>query len=317
MRVPGGYTTPISRPSTRNITVPDRHTSFRRILHAALTFAVLCATPSAAQTHVVLISIDGLRPDAIAASGARNLQRMMREGAYTLRARTIVPSRTLPSHTSMLTGVPPEVHGITWNFEQVENVGTVKVPTLFDVAQEAGKTTAGFFGKAKFRHLLRRGAPRFRMAPSGNDLWAAPRITQEVQDYLGHRRPDLVFIHLTDPDIAGHSVGWMSAPYRFAVRRADAAVARIAAAARRAYRGNVVVIVTADHGGHGRDHGTELDVDMNIPWIAWGRGVRPGEITAPVNTMDSAATALWLLGVPRPGDWVGRPVESAFESVAR
>lgn len=284
----------------------------RRILRAALALAAFAVPAQAQSTNVVLISIDGLRPDAIAASGARNLQRMMREGAYTLRARTIMPSLTLPSHTSMLTGVPPEVHGITWNYEQVDNAGTVEVPTVFDLAQAAGKTTAGFFGKAKFRHLLRRDAPQFRMAPYGNDLWAAPRITQEVQDYLRHRRPDFVFVHITDPDIAGHSVGWMSAPYRYAVRRADAAVARIAAAARRAYRGNVVVIVTADHGGHGRTHGTDLDVDMNIPWIAWGRNVRPGEITAPVSTMDSAATALWLLGVPRPENWVGRPVESAF-----
>ena len=293
----------------------NHRSTLRSILRAALVLAAACALPAAAQAparHVVLISIDGLRPDAIEASGARNLQRMMKEGAYTLRARTIVPSRTLPSHTSMLTGVPPEVHGITWNFEQVGSTGTVKVPTVFDVAQDAGRTTAGFFGKAKFRHLLRREAPRFRMAPTGKDLWAAPRMTQEVQDYLRHRRPDFVFVHLIDPDIAGHSVGWMSAPYRFAVRRADAAVARIAAAANRAYAGDVVVIVTADHGGHGRDHGTEQDVDMTIPWIAWGRGVRPGEITAPVSTMDSAATALWLLGVPRPASWVGRPVESAF-----
>ena len=283
-----------------------------RILRAALALAAIPVPVQSQTPNVVLISIDGLRPDAIAASGARNLQRMMREGAYTLRARTVLPSLTLPSHTSMLTGVPPTVHGITWNYEQVENAGTVQLPTVFDLAQSAGKTTAGFFGKAKFRHLLRRDAPRFRMAPHGNDLWAAPRITQEVQDYLRHRRPDFVFVHLTDPDIAGHSVGWMSAPYRFAVRRADAAVGRIAAAATRAYDGNVVVIVTADHGGHGREHGTDQDVDVLIPWITWGRNVRPGEITAPVSTMDSAATALWLLGVPRPENWTGQPVESAF-----
>jgi arylsulfatase A-like enzyme len=51
---------------------------------------------------------------------------------------------------------------------------------------------------------------------------------------------------------------------------------------------------------------------MSIPWIAWGAGVTPGEITAPVNTMDSAATTLQLLGVPVPESWIGRPVESAF-----
>jgi arylsulfatase A-like enzyme len=57
-------------------------------------------------------------------------------------------------------------------------------------------------------------------------------------------------------------------------------------------------------------------MDALIPWIAWGRNVRPGEITSPVSTMDSAATALWLLGVARPADWIGQPVESAFATPA-
>ena len=295
----------------------DRRSALRVLTRALLALAFASAPAAAQVPHVVLISIDGLRPDAIDAAGARTLQRMIREGASAQHARTIVPSRTLPSHTSMLTGVQPAVHGITWNFEQVENVGVVQVPTVFDLVQANGGTTAGFFGKPKFRHLLRRDAPRFRMAPRGWDVWAAPRIAQEVQDYLRHRKPNFVFVHIADPDVAGHSIGWMSAPYRFAVRRADNAVRIIAESARRAFGDNHVIIVTADHGGHGRDHGTELDVDMNIPWIAWGRRVRTGPITAPVNTTDSAATVLWLLGIPRPADWTGRPVESAFDLPTR
>ena len=65
--------------------------------------------------NVVVVSIDGLRPDAIAAYRAPTLQRLMREGSYSLSARTIDPSTTLPSHTSMLTGQPPERHGVRWN----------------------------------------------------------------------------------------------------------------------------------------------------------------------------------------------------------
>ena len=53
---------------------------------------------------------------------------------------------------------------------------------------------------------------------------------------------------------------------------------------------------------------------MTIPWIAWGQGVRPGSLdNPPVRTMDTAATVLWLLGVPRPGDWAGEPVTRAFD----
>lgn len=272
--------------------------------------------PGALARHVIVISIDGLRPDAIQAAGAQNLQRMMGEGAYSLQARTIMPSRTLPSHTSMITGVTPAVHGITWNDEQVEAQGRVRVSTMFDMADSAHLHTAAFFGKAKFRHLIHPDAPDEVEAPRGLEVVMASRITQDVVHYLRFRRPDLLFVHLPDPDIAGHSAGWMSLPYRWAVRRADAAVEQIRRAAVRAFDGDVVIIVTADHGGHGRDHGTEADTDVLIPWIIWGPNVETGRIAARIDTFDTAATALWILGVPVPNRWEGRPVATAFRPAA-
>ena len=75
-----------------------------------------------------------------------------------------------------------------------------------------------------------------------------------------------------------------------------------------------MVIVTADHGGHDKTHGLDIPDDMHIPWIAWGKGVKKNfTITAPVTTFDSAATALWLLDVPLPATFDGKPVTSAFE----
>jgi arylsulfatase A-like enzyme len=270
--------------------------------------------PAAARaTNVVIISIDGLRPDAIERVGARNLQRLMREGAWSLRAETILPSKTLPSHTSMLTGVTPAVHGITWNEDESGHTGTVGVPTIFDLAEARGLQTAAFFGKAKFRHLVRPdAAPSVRSAPRGAEVYRAGMVTQQVEQHLRFRKPRLLFVHLADPDAAGHRYGWMSLPYRMAVRSADAAVGRLVAAAERAYGGDVLVIVTADHGGHGHGHGSEAEEDVQIPWIAWGRGVGTGEVQDLVRTMDTAATALWVLGVPVPQSWAGRPVAAAF-----
>ncbi|HEX5724114.1 MAG TPA: ectonucleotide pyrophosphatase/phosphodiesterase [Longimicrobiaceae bacterium] len=286
-----------------------------------LAAAAACApvglqpTPSPAAAvarHVVVISIDGLRPDAIERAGARTLQRLMAEGAYTLEARTILPSKTLPSHTSMLTGVPPEVHGITWNEEQVDEHGLVGVPTVFDLAHEAGLTTAAFFGKAKFRHLIHPGSLDRVVAPRGGDVVTSARMVAEVRQFLRYHRPNLLFVHLPDPDLNGHAFGWMSLPYRAAVRRADGAVGRIVEAATRAFGGDVVVIVTADHGGSGHGHGTESEEHTAIPWIAWGRGVTPGKVEGAVRTMDTAATALWVLGVPVPPAWAGHVVAGAF-----
>jgi predicted AlkP superfamily pyrophosphatase or phosphodiesterase len=269
--------------------------------------------PAAHVGHVVLVSIDGLRPDAIEAAGASTLRGLMREGAYTLEASTISPSKTLPSHTSMLTGVGPAKHGITWNDDRVGETGRVGVPTVFDLADSAGLDAAAFFGKAKFRHLVGPGNPGFwATAPRGAEVLLAPRMVEDVERYLKFRGPELLFVHVSDPDIAGHTTGWMSAPYRAAVRRADVAVGRILRSARARYGDDFVLLVTADHGGHARTHGSDDAVDKTIPWIAWGRGIVPGRITGPVTTYDTAATVLWLLGVPRPAAWDGRPVTGAF-----
>ena len=105
-----------------------------------------------------------------------------------------------------------------------------------------------------------------------------------------------------------------------AVRTADEGVARIVAAADGAFgKGQYTLIVTADHGGHGRTHGTERSEDMTIPWIAWGKGVQPGghQLERGIHTMDTAGTALWLLGVNAPAECAGVAVRGAFTEPAR
>jgi arylsulfatase A-like enzyme len=77
--------------------------------------------------------------------------------------------------------------------------------------------------------------------------------------------------------------------------------------------GKYTVIVTADHGGNGKDHGTDHPLDVTIPWIAWGQGVVPGEITSHVvRTMDTASTVLYLMGIDQPTQWTGVPIRTAF-----
>lgn len=282
-------------------------------------------TPLAAVTrNVVLVSIDGLRPDAIEAFEASTLQRLMREGSYTLEARTILPSKTLPSHTSMLTGEDVDEHGITWNSNQTAAHGQVSVPTIFDVARQGGLHTAAFFSKTKFEHLQRAGSLDYTQAPSNRlwgimgGKWSVSRTLGDVERYLGGNRPNLLFVHVGEPDYAGHAHGWMSREYGVAVRAADAAVARLLRAADRTYgEGNYTVIVTADHGGHDRTHGSSDVRDITIPWITWGRGVQPGQrLGDAVRTFDTASTVLWLLGLGEPSDWTGTAVQGAFVGVS-
>ena len=269
--------------------------------------------------HVVVVSIDGLRPDAIAAYEAATLQRLVREGSYTLSARTIDPSRTLPSHTSMLTGQPPARHGVLWNNVATADTDSINVPNMFGVARAHGYSTAAFFSKAKFQPLQVEGTLDFSQAPGGLfGRWSSARAVSDVAEYLEHARPNVLFVHLTDPDAAGHRAGWMTVDYGRAVIEADRAVSRLISLAEQAYgSGNFSLIVTADHGGHGTDHGSNDPRDVTIPWIAWGQGVKPGPLAqSTVRTMDTAATVLWLLSVDGPSDWAGRPVVDAYQGVA-
>jgi predicted AlkP superfamily pyrophosphatase or phosphodiesterase len=268
--------------------------------------------------HVVIISVDGLRPDAIETFGAPTLQRLMREGSFAPDAQTVLPSTTLPSHTSMLTGVDPSVHGVTWNTDEVAQLGPVPVPTVFGLAREAGFRTAAFCGKSKLNHVHAQGTLDYAHFFDSQLPWrgSGARTAWLVGRHLNRERPNVLFVHLVEADFAGHLFGWMGRRYGQAVLEMDATVAALLTHAERSFgRGQYTVIVTADHGGHGRGHGTDLPEDTTIPWIVWGEGVRAGtKLPFGIRTTDTAATALWLLGVAVPAEWSGRPVTQAFDA---
>ncbi len=303
----------------------DRPTLIRALALGLLLLSAGCAargrTPpaevpaSALTSHVIIISVDGLGRDMVPGMAPQTMLQLREEGARAVNARTIYPSKTLPSHTSMLTGVDVAKHGITWNRNRTGEFGVVTVPTVFEVVHQAGLTTAMFVGKRKLKHLLRPNSLDFVFYPRTDLYLLSDRVADEAVRYLRFERPNLLFIHLPDPDLAGHAFGWGDRTYRRAVLRADAAVRFIWKAARNAYGDDFVLILTADHGGERSSHGSESDADSRIPWIVWGDSVRRGHtVEQPVRTFDTAATALWLLGIPVPADWDGEPVKAAFSN---
>jgi hypothetical protein len=261
--------------------------------------------PVIANGKVVIISIDGLRPDAIHTAGAANIMALASRGSYTWSAKTIYPSNTLPAHISMLSGYAPEEHGVTWD-DYLPSRGPIMVPTLFAAARAKGLRTAMVVGKEKFTTFRDTGAC---------DTWvlAAPDdddVAVRVPTALGSR-PDLLFVHLPDVDLVGHAKQWMSAEYLTAVRRADAAVGRIVAS----LAPDTTVIVTADHGGRPEGHGSDSPLDTTIPWVIAGPSTAKGRaLSTAIFTTDTAATAAFVLGVSLQPDAVGRPVYDAFVS---
>lgn len=282
----------------------------------ALALALTTLSPSSAADHVVLISIDGLRPDAITSEAAPTLQRLIKLGTYCPNAKTLNRSLTLPSHTSMLTGLRIERHGITWNRYRE---GHLKSPTALALAKAAGRTTGAWIAKRKLRYLLAPESVDEIYGPSGARIGPEPDtsasgIATAFAASWKLRRFAFSFIHLREPDSAGHEHGWLSPGYMAAVTASDSAVATIWSAIQDSpAKAKTVVILTSDHGGHGTMHGSSLPVDTTIPWLCVGADTPVGKrIDRVVHTYDTAPTVLALLGVAVPANLDGKTVREVL-----
>lgn len=273
--------------------------------------SIVVAAPPA--THVVLISIDGLRVDAIDSAPAPNLQSLIAEGTYCPVAETVRPSITLPSHTSMLTGLNYPKHGVIWNGD---HDGFIEHPTVMSEVKRAGLTTAMFVAKSKFSYLASPGSCDYTFGfdrdTAAQATTTAAQLAKRFSREWVKKKFRFTFVHLREPDIAGHRHLWMSPEYLEGVREADKAVGAIVRSIRKAGRkgDRVVIIVTADHGGKGKTH-TELVPEVyTIPWIIVGPGIPAGErIETVIRTFDTMPTVLRLLGVEIPDGIDGHPVE--------
>ncbi|TAK30889.1 MAG: phosphodiesterase [Myxococcaceae bacterium] len=265
----------------------------------------LAQAPPRPYDHVVVVSFDGMRPDGMERAEAPTLHRLRTEGAAALGAVTVGDSSTLPSHSSMLSGVEVRAHGMTFDDFHADR-GFIRVPTALSFAHDAGFSTAMFVSKAKLRHIA---------VPGSLDVWSRPhwsceRVAAAAAEYLSTATPGITFIHFSEPDDSGHRFGWMRARYLQAIARSDRCFTTVMSSVEaRADRGRFLVIATADHGGHGRRHGTHAPEDLHIPWVAWGSQVTRGDFSDPVRTTDTAATALAALGVAVPASFTGRPVQ--------
>jgi Type I phosphodiesterase / nucleotide pyrophosphatase len=251
--------------------------------------------------YVIAISIDGLNPKAIEELGKSRtptFHRLMREGAYTLNARTVrEKTSTTPNHTSMLTGRRVDKdrggHGYAENFD---NGGTIHraaghyVASVFDVVHDHGGSTAFFGTKAKFRLYKRtwntHGA-QDRVGPNNGrgkiDQFTIDldntRLVSKVTADLRRRPREFTFVHLSLPDRVGHASGFMGRQYLDAVERTDQLIGQIlnTVADRPALRRHTLVILTADHGGRGAAHYDASKLkNFRIPFMAWGAGVAAG-----------------------------------------
>jgi len=289
---------------------------------------------------VVHVSVDGLRQDAVT-KWLDNLpayRRLREQGAFTLNART-APTRgnTLPNHTSQLTGrvvAGPDGHG--WAGNRYANPAVTihsnkgsYVASVFDVAHENGLRTALFTSKSKFAVFA-------NSYPEAIDAYVYKRdatgLTTRFVDSLRTGTFGYAFLHLRNPDTAGHRFGWRLLtwhPYGKAIFNTNRQIARVLKAIDDdpKLHGRTAVILTADHGGHRFNHGADHPLDYTIPFYVWGPGLPAADLydlagdrradpggeqipdsaaAQPIRNGEAANVALALLGLdPVPGSTIG------------
>ena len=261
---------------------------------------------------VILISIDGLRPDALLRAGCCHLLRFRDRGAYTMCASSVIPSLTLPCHTSIFHSVPPTRHGITTNSWQPM---AHPLPGLIKVAHQHGKHCAFFYSWEQLRDLSQPGQLEYTYFANNGENNGRPNfhvdglIAAEAGCYIITREPDFAFIYLGTLDIAGHTFGWMSNGYLAQLNRIDDLFGDLL----EALPDDCTILVQGDHGGHGREHGTDMLEDITIPWMITGPNIRANyEIQAPVTLLETAPTLARLLNIPPVAQWYGRCLDEIF-----
>jgi len=250
-------------------------------------------------THVIVISIDGARPDAILQAQSPILQELAKTGAVDWGAQTVNPSVTVPAHTSLLTGLNPTEHEIVHNNYSTERLTN---PTFISLAQDAGYRTAIVAGKEKFIQFHQDDDTYYEFVRTGD-----PGVTDKTIELLEDGY-EVLFVHLPNTDFFGHLLGWISDAYIYELRNTDANIGRIVDALDDLdIRETTLIIITADHGGHDHEHGSTMPEDMTIPLILNGAGIKPNIILEDATITQVASTVLQALNI--------EPVESMHDSI--
>jgi predicted AlkP superfamily pyrophosphatase or phosphodiesterase len=264
--------------------------------------------------RVILVVLDGLRPDAIRPDVMPALTTFSEKWWRATHTVTVTPSVTVAALTSLATGVGPATHRLT----------------------EPGLRVLGMFSGLTLLpgHLRRHGrsvaivttdlpAPNLVVARTLLGVAGAGRIVP------GGTRPSevagtairearqgpggLTVVYLNDCDRAGHAEGWMSPWYLSEAARLDDAVAVLAPLA---LDDDTLIIFTADHGGGGlvpHDHDGDHPLNLRIPLLVGGRRVMRGSHSQrPAHLLDIPPTILSAFGIPVPSTFEGRILHEAF-----
>jgi predicted AlkP superfamily pyrophosphatase or phosphodiesterase len=276
------------------------------------------AAPAEPQT-VVLISLDGFRPDYLETHSPPTLLRLVREGVRAQAMRPVFPTLTFPNHYSIVTGLYPESHGIVSNtmydpvFDaafSLRNEGPRDDrwwagEPIWSTAEKQGVRSAAFFWPGTEVEIA--GARPWRWMPYDGSVPYETRV-DSVLAWLSlpeTERPRMITLYFDEPDHTAHEDGPFAATVRGAVLKSDSALGRLVAGLEeRGIYDSVNLIVVSDHGmvevSRGRmapiadviDTGLVHAVATGAVFMGWSRSGDNAGLAAALNSMPNVQA--WL-----------------------
>ena len=295
-----------------------------------LVLSTICAgtyadkSSNAAPRRVLIVGVDGLRPDALKAAKTPHFDRLISEGAFSDQALTGRVTKSAPGWASMLTGVWSDKHGVTSNDYSSTWRGLAQYPALVTrleslCPERVSVSLANWSGIDLFLH------PRadFKVRRETERL-TDDEVAWRAVELLRTKSPEVVFLHFDDVDAAGHKHGFdpASAEYRSAIEVVDARVGKIVKAVderSKRHHEDWLILSSSDHGGKGKSHGSAAPECRTVYFLAHGPGVRRGKLEPPPKVVDVAVTALVYLGIDPHPAWKldGQAVGLQDEVIAR
>ncbi len=288
--------------------------------------------PTSETEHVILFVLEGFSQDSLKGGTMPTLSRLVKDGAVTWSATGVKPALRLPTMASLITGMPVEKHGITWNVFEFSR-GYPRAPSVFDYLDLSGGRDSAIFLMDESLYQLARPEPYtdYQMCGPLKLECNADKLVSYIRQYFakatsghgfGHAissLPHFLIVHLPEAGRAGVARGWTSKDYREALRTVDRAMTSVLELYKEKGLLKRTTVFVTSLSAEGNDPGGEQTDGAvpTLPWIASGVGIKRGHaIHQPVSILDTGATVMRTLGLQTHTEWDSRPVEEIFQTAS-
>ena len=226
---------------------------------------------------LLIISIDGCRPDALLKADAPNLRALADSGLYTWWALSRPPTKSGPCWSTIFTGVWNDKHGVTDN--TFTNSRFEQYPLLFTRLKNADPS----FYSGWFVYWPNLGTDMPHSADVVAGDWSDVNTLEQAINFMSTEQADGLFVHFGAADAAGHKSGFdpENSEYINAIHVADGRIGQVISTmkSRPNYSNeHWMVIALTDHGGYIKHHGGTMIEEMRTFFIITGDDVPRKEI---------------------------------------